>query len=204
MSSTRLSKHAVSCWTLAGVSQFSLGSAIALPTQSIVAFRDENVPTTRRNLTIDNLLTQLKHYSPSVKKGAPDRFCCCCHCWWGRSEALLGLTELLEAHSILIKQNLTQLINQLARMIADEVCPLYLCGLGEGSSQDPRMQGFASNSSQIYLGYSPKYPRLVILAAPPIFPIECTLHCRKTWSLMLRRLYFIRHLHKHTSFLKSE
>ncbi|KAL9716171.1 rRNA processing protein [Leucoagaricus gongylophorus] len=77
--------------------------SIALPTQSITAPRDENVPTTRRNQTIDNLLAQLKHYSSSVKK-----------------EALLGLTELLKTYSILIRQNLTQVMNQLARMIGDE------------------------------------------------------------------------------------
>lgn len=44
-------------------------SAIALPTQSITVVKDENAPTTKRKLTIDDLLAHLKHYSPSVKKG---------------------------------------------------------------------------------------------------------------------------------------
>ncbi|KAF5355996.1 hypothetical protein D9756_003829 [Leucocoprinus leucothites] len=77
--------------------------SIALPTQSIAVNKDENTPTTRRKLTFDDLLSQLKHYSPSVKK-----------------EALLGLTELLEAHWSLVRHNLSQLINQLARNIGDE------------------------------------------------------------------------------------
>ncbi|KAJ3568803.1 hypothetical protein NP233_g5483 [Leucocoprinus birnbaumii] len=77
--------------------------SIALPTQSIAVNKDESTPTTKRKLTLDDLLSQMKHYSPSVKK-----------------EALLGLTELLEAHWNLVRQNLSQLMNQLARIIGDE------------------------------------------------------------------------------------
>ncbi|KXN89955.1 hypothetical protein AN958_04959 [Leucoagaricus sp. SymC.cos] len=77
--------------------------SIALPTQSITVSRDESAPTTKKKLTIDDLLAHLKHYSPSVKK-----------------DALLGLAELLEAHWILVDKSLSQLINQLSRIIGDE------------------------------------------------------------------------------------
>ncbi|KAF9452699.1 hypothetical protein P691DRAFT_180962 [Macrolepiota fuliginosa MF-IS2] len=77
--------------------------SIALPTQSIGAAKDENTPTTRRKLSINDLIAHLKHYSPSVKK-----------------DALAGLSELLEAHWTLVDHHLTQLINHVARMIGDE------------------------------------------------------------------------------------
>ncbi|XP_006454401.1 hypothetical protein AGABI2DRAFT_214405 [Agaricus bisporus var. bisporus H97] len=77
--------------------------SIALPTQSIAAVKDETAPTTKRKLTINDLLTHLKHYNPSVKR-----------------DALAGLNELLEAHWSLINKNLSLLINQLARLINDE------------------------------------------------------------------------------------
>lgn len=43
--------------------------AIALPTQAIVHDAERGVPTTKRKLTLDDLTSQLKHYSAGVRKG---------------------------------------------------------------------------------------------------------------------------------------
>ncbi|KAI0256601.1 hypothetical protein BJV78DRAFT_292526 [Lactifluus subvellereus] len=77
--------------------------SIALPTQSITLEKDANAPTTRRKLTVTDLVIHLKHHNSNVKK-----------------DALLGLRELFEAHSELIKSSLALLIGACARLIADE------------------------------------------------------------------------------------
>lgn len=43
--------------------------AIALPSQSIGTQKDQTEPTTRRNLTLPDLVVQVKHYSPGTRKG---------------------------------------------------------------------------------------------------------------------------------------
>lgn len=43
--------------------------AIALPTQSIAVLKDKSLPATKRNLTLDQLVIQAKHYSAAVRKG---------------------------------------------------------------------------------------------------------------------------------------
>ena len=43
--------------------------AIALPRQTVSIQKDESEPTTRRNLSLSDLVGQLKHYSPSIRKG---------------------------------------------------------------------------------------------------------------------------------------
>ncbi|KAH9981382.1 hypothetical protein BGW80DRAFT_1434558 [Lactifluus volemus] len=77
--------------------------SIALPTQSITVEKDVNAPTTRRKLTLTDLVTHLKHHNSNVKK-----------------DALLGLRELLEAHTELIESSLAFVMGACARMIADE------------------------------------------------------------------------------------
>lgn len=42
--------------------------ALSLPTQNIRVEKGA-VPTTRRNLTLDDLLVHLQHYSPTTRKG---------------------------------------------------------------------------------------------------------------------------------------
>ncbi|EGG05882.1 uncharacterized protein MELLADRAFT_107239 [Melampsora larici-populina 98AG31] len=75
---------------------------IALPNQNIGAEKGE-APTTRRNLTLDDLLVHLRHYSHATRK-----------------DALIGLRELLGAHHELWRSNLGPIIHGAARLIPDE------------------------------------------------------------------------------------
>ncbi|KAL5519515.1 IPI1 [Sanghuangporus vaninii] len=77
--------------------------SIALPQQSITVANEISVPTTKRKLTLDALLTHLKHYGAGVRK-----------------DALQGLQELLGEHPVLIQQNLSRLVNSCVRLISDE------------------------------------------------------------------------------------
>ncbi|KAG8850569.1 hypothetical protein FRB96_009660 [Tulasnella sp. 330] len=77
--------------------------SIALPVQTIAANQDDAEPTTRRNLTLADLMIQVKHYSVNTKK-----------------DALIGMRELLEAHPELISPNLNAIIHSTARTIGDE------------------------------------------------------------------------------------
>ncbi|KAG0145987.1 hypothetical protein CROQUDRAFT_93172 [Cronartium quercuum f. sp. fusiforme G11] len=76
--------------------------AIALPNQNIGTEKGP-VPTTRRNLTLDDLLVHLRHYSPATRK-----------------DALFGLRELLGAHPELTRAHLGPIIHGTARLITDE------------------------------------------------------------------------------------
>ncbi|KAA1110905.1 hypothetical protein PGT21_034100 [Puccinia graminis f. sp. tritici] len=75
---------------------------IALPNQRI---RTENtaIPTTKSNLTLDDLIVRLRHYSPNTRK-----------------EALQGLRELLDAHRTIWRLNLGTVIHSCACLISDE------------------------------------------------------------------------------------
>ncbi|TFY52738.1 hypothetical protein EVJ58_g9842, partial [Rhodofomes roseus] len=77
--------------------------SIALPTQSIVQSKDSEAPTTRRRLTFDDLIAQLKHYNVGTRK-----------------DAILGLRELLDGYPTLIQTQLPSLVSNCTRLIADE------------------------------------------------------------------------------------
>ncbi|THH28076.1 hypothetical protein EUX98_g6127 [Antrodiella citrinella] len=77
--------------------------AIALPGQSINHDKDANTPSTRRKLTLDDLLLHLKHYNPSTRK-----------------DAIAGLRELFSEHGSLALTNLTTVLNRCVRIIGDE------------------------------------------------------------------------------------
>ncbi|THH10532.1 hypothetical protein EW145_g1260 [Phellinidium pouzarii] len=77
--------------------------SIALPQQSISVSKDASAPTTKRKLTLEDLLAHLKHYNAGIRK-----------------DALQGLRELLEEHYDLIEPNLLKLVNASARLISDE------------------------------------------------------------------------------------
>ncbi|KAF8898661.1 hypothetical protein BD779DRAFT_1666462 [Infundibulicybe gibba] len=77
--------------------------SIALPTQSITVTKDENAPTTKRQLTFEDLIVHLKHYSAGTRK-----------------DALTGLRELLESNWGILDARLTPLLNACARLIGDE------------------------------------------------------------------------------------
>lgn len=77
--------------------------SIALPSQSIASSKPSSEPTTKRKLSLDDLLTQLKHYSPSTRR-----------------DALSGLRELLTAHPALLLPALPRLLTSTARLISDD------------------------------------------------------------------------------------
>ena len=66
-----LSRLAVGLFVLGTVltPDSSKKTAIALPRQTIGLEKDASKPTTRRNLTLDDLLVHLKHYNPTTRKG---------------------------------------------------------------------------------------------------------------------------------------
>ncbi|KZT72744.1 hypothetical protein DAEQUDRAFT_543688 [Daedalea quercina L-15889] len=77
--------------------------SIALPTQSIAQPKDWDKPATRRKLTFDDLIAQLKHYNTGTRK-----------------DAILGLRELFDGYPTLIHTHLTSLVTNCTRLIADE------------------------------------------------------------------------------------
>ncbi|KAF8323059.1 hypothetical protein DL93DRAFT_618999 [Clavulina sp. PMI_390] len=77
--------------------------SIALPKQSISVVKDESAPTTKRNHTLDELLVQMKHYSPAVRK-----------------DAIGGIRELLSENPELIEDSLHSLLNRCVGLISDE------------------------------------------------------------------------------------
>ncbi|KAG7450434.1 uncharacterized protein BT62DRAFT_1072508 [Guyanagaster necrorhizus] len=77
--------------------------SIALPSQSITKDRDDDTPTTRRRLTLDELVAHTKHYGAATRK-----------------DALAGFRELFETHSHIINESLTALFNTCVRLIGDE------------------------------------------------------------------------------------
>ncbi|KAF8576820.1 hypothetical protein K439DRAFT_1397060 [Ramaria rubella] len=77
--------------------------SIAVPYQTIGQDKDASKPTTRRNLTLDELIFHLKHYNPTIRK-----------------DALCGLRELLDNHPELMETSLTPVIQACARVVGDE------------------------------------------------------------------------------------
>lgn len=77
--------------------------SIALPSQSILESKSEDTPLTRRRLSLDDLITQLKHYNSGTRK-----------------DALLGMRELLSSNLHLIELHLVLIVTACTRAIADE------------------------------------------------------------------------------------
>ncbi|GAA6059787.1 hypothetical protein JCM10212_003682 [Sporobolomyces blumeae] len=75
--------------------------SIALPNQSL-AEAPKEAPTSRRNLTLPELLVQSRHYSVPVKR-----------------EALTEILQLLEGYPFLLHQNLLPTITSIAHLVAD-------------------------------------------------------------------------------------
>ncbi|XP_008321254.1 testis-expressed protein 10 homolog isoform X2 [Cynoglossus semilaevis] len=65
--------------------------------------KDTSGPTTHRQLSINDLLSQLHHYNANIKHGA-----------------LLGLRELLSANPSLLEQNLSRLLSEVAAVFTDK------------------------------------------------------------------------------------
>ncbi|BGP24145.1 rRNA processing protein [Rhodotorula toruloides] len=75
--------------------------SIALPNQSL-SEAPKSAPTSRRNLTLPELLIQTRHYSVPVKR-----------------EALAEIHQLLLSHPFLLQQHLLPLSNSLAHLVGD-------------------------------------------------------------------------------------
>ncbi|XP_066502228.1 testis-expressed protein 10 homolog isoform X1 [Hoplias malabaricus] len=65
--------------------------------------RDDTGPTTNRQLSIKDLLSQLHHYNSNVKQGA-----------------LVGLRELLTAHPSLVEQHASVVLTEVAALFTDK------------------------------------------------------------------------------------
>ncbi|CAO3637389.1 unnamed protein product [Cunninghamella echinulata] len=76
--------------------------SISLPNQSITENKSSEF-TTSRNLTLTNLLTQLKHYNATVKK-----------------DALSGLQELCGRNPTLLVSSLGNIVNGIVRLFIDD------------------------------------------------------------------------------------
>lgn len=83
-----------------------------------------STPTTKRKLSLDDLLAHLKHHNAGVRKGkhakdsslyrtAPKS--------WILADAVLGLRELLDEFPSLLESKLLTLVNATVRLITDEV-----------------------------------------------------------------------------------
>ena len=111
------------CLVLFGVLPiFNRHLAIVLPSQSIVVEKDFSEPITRRQLSFADLISHLKHHNSGIWKSSLyffSRFCIYCSYFY--TDAILGLQELLESHRDLLQSSLTNLVNVLVRVIADEV-----------------------------------------------------------------------------------
>ncbi|KAF8640646.1 hypothetical protein AX17_000303 [Amanita inopinata Kibby_2008] len=77
--------------------------SIVLPSQSITVQKSIDTPTTKRRLTVDDLLVHLKHYNAATRR-----------------DAIFGVRELLESHWDLLELSLVPLLNGLFRLIGDE------------------------------------------------------------------------------------
>ncbi|KAG5735244.1 Testis-expressed sequence 10 like protein [Termitomyces sp. T112] len=77
--------------------------SIVLPSQSIAHEKNDDAPTTKRQLSFDDLVSHTKHYSSSMRK-----------------DAIVGFRELLEANWELLDSYFTALINACVRLIGDE------------------------------------------------------------------------------------
>ncbi|KAG2216970.1 hypothetical protein INT45_011876, partial [Circinella minor] len=76
--------------------------SISLPNQSITEDKSKQV-TTRRNLTLTDLVTQVKHYSPGVRK-----------------DAILGLQELCATHPGTLNVSLGIVVNGILKLFVDD------------------------------------------------------------------------------------
>ncbi|CDH55784.1 uncharacterized conserved protein [Lichtheimia corymbifera JMRC:FSU:9682] len=76
--------------------------SIALPNQSITEDKSR-FATTSRNLTLNDVLSQLKHYNAGVRK-----------------DAISGLEELYRSHPTLITASLGQVVNGILKLLIDD------------------------------------------------------------------------------------
>lgn len=132
--------------------------AIALPSQGIAHDAERGVPTTKRKLTLDDLVSHLKHYSAGVRKGVwRSLFLLQGTCLHLSQDAIIGLRELFEDHPDVIVSSLSTTLSNCARIIGDEVSTLILTRMPK-LSLIRRMQAFARCCCLSWGGCSPEYP----------------------------------------------
>jgi pre-rRNA-processing protein IPI1 len=97
-------------------------AAIVLPNQSLAAEKDRAQPTTRRQLSLQDLVNHLKHYNAGTRVGESSSILVPCTFLtiYTLKDAILGLRELLGDNSDLISTSLSKFISTCARLISDE------------------------------------------------------------------------------------
>lgn len=75
--------------------------------------KDSSLPTTKRNLSIKDLLTQCQHYNGSIRK-----------------DGVKGLQELLKAHPALLTDNLSSILQKTAELFTDNTPSVRQANLG--------------------------------------------------------------------------
>ncbi|RIA91473.1 Rix1 complex component [Glomus cerebriforme] len=76
--------------------------AISLPNQSITEDKSNEI-TNSRNLTLNELLSQLKHYSPGMRK-----------------DAIIGLKDFFHVNPNILSQSSSLVVNSLLRLLIDD------------------------------------------------------------------------------------
>ncbi|KAF0348295.1 Pre-rRNA-processing protein IPI1 [Gigaspora margarita] len=76
--------------------------AISLPEQSIAKDKSDEITNTR-NLSLNDLVTQLKHYSPVTRK-----------------DSIQGLRDFFHKHPSILSRSLSTIVNPLSRLLVDD------------------------------------------------------------------------------------
>jgi hypothetical protein len=139
---------------------FNRHLAIVLPSQSIAVEKDLSQPTTRRQLSFADLLSHLKHHNSGIRKGFFSFFAPIVSLLTNNTDAILGLREILESHWDILRLSLTNLVNALVRVIADEVRAFFAFHLLRPYRRI-RMHPFGKACSPFCPGYYQKFHRYV-------------------------------------------
>jgi hypothetical protein len=88
------------------------------------------VVVNKRNLSLQDLLSQCAHYNANVRKGLLHRHkrvlhcvmagCLTLICAWLRTEAILGMKDLFSLHPQTLGSSLAQLFDKVFDLISDE------------------------------------------------------------------------------------
>lgn len=174
--------------------------AIALPSQSIAHATDANVPSTRRRLTFEDLLSHLKHYNAGTRRGS--------------EISLLKLTRLnIHFRCLVWIKRITRDKSGTHSYFPDRSAE-WLCTGHRGRSESPTY--FRLNKSHVlqdasvrkallnFLGWL--FPRVPLVRLPSMtygLNTKCMIGKYRRTSCRMPRLYYSSlHQHKHTFFPK--
>jgi pre-rRNA-processing protein IPI1 len=106
-----------------GCSNVGYLAAIAIPNQSISVDKS-NEQTTRRKLTLDDLIVHSRHYSPNIRKGHSSNSLCSrvekTSDTASNTDALYGLKELFTLHPDLLHTSTSLVLSSVVRLVADD------------------------------------------------------------------------------------